>query len=146
MLLTSMNAHALDNVRPRRWKDKVDLSEKEQGLEINFPETPDEKERREIFEKELKEREDAKLKKEKEIEDKIGLKKVQGRCDLVIIGGGYTGLHAAMEASKLGATTAIIEKNFIGGINLHSATMPSKVLLNSAALVHTASNCSDVGL
>lgn len=52
--------------------------------------------------------------------------------DLIIIGGGPGGYHAADLASKAGLKTLVIEKNKLGGVCLNEGCIPSKVLLNSA--------------
>ncbi|MGO4886604.1 dihydrolipoyl dehydrogenase [Anaerobacillus sp. MEB173] len=52
--------------------------------------------------------------------------------DVVIIGGGPGGYVAAIRASQLGLTTAVIEKSKVGGTCLHAGCIPSKALLRSA--------------
>jgi NAD(P) transhydrogenase len=49
--------------------------------------------------------------------------------DLIVIGSGPAGEKAAIEASKLRKTTAIIERHSVqGGVCLHTGTIPSKTL------------------
>ncbi len=49
--------------------------------------------------------------------------------DLAVIGSGPAGQRAAVQAAKLGKKTVIIDKNLvIGGVSLHSGTIPSKTL------------------
>jgi NAD(P) transhydrogenase len=49
--------------------------------------------------------------------------------DLIVIGSGPAGEKAAIEASKLRKTTAIVEKQSVqGGVCLHTGTIPSKTL------------------
>jgi dihydrolipoamide dehydrogenase len=52
--------------------------------------------------------------------------------DLVIIGGGPGGYVAAVRATQLGMTVAIVEKNKLGGTCLHAGCIPTKSLLRSA--------------
>jgi len=59
--------------------------------------------------------------------------------DLVVIGSGPGGIHAAIQASKLGKKVAIIEKtvNKLGGAWIHTGTIPSKTLREALATVHS---------
>lgn len=53
--------------------------------------------------------------------------------DVLIIGSGPGGEKAAVQASKLGKTVAVIERNpYIGGAGLHTGTLPSKTLRETA--------------
>ncbi len=52
--------------------------------------------------------------------------------DLIIIGGGPGGYHAADLAGKAGLKTLVIEKHKLGGVCLNEGCIPSKALLNSA--------------
>lgn len=54
--------------------------------------------------------------------------------DFVIIGAGPAGEAAAFKARELGATVAIIDRGWFGGSCPHIGCIPSKSLLNSAAL------------
>jgi len=56
--------------------------------------------------------------------------------DLVVVGSGPGGYIAAIRASQLGLKTAIIEKQYWGGICLNIGCIPSKALLRNAELVH----------
>src|SRR6195952_4814629 len=49
--------------------------------------------------------------------------------DLVVIGTGPAGQKAAIQASKLGKSVAIVEKNnVLGGASINTGTIPSKAL------------------
>jgi NAD(P) transhydrogenase len=49
--------------------------------------------------------------------------------DLIILGSGPAGHHAAIEAAKSGKSVAIVDRNAdIGGVCLHTGTIPSKTL------------------
>lgn len=67
--------------------------------------------------------------------------------DLVIIGGGTGGYVAAIRAAQLGLKTAIVEKGKLGGTCLHKGCIPSKALLRSAEVYHTAKDkAADFGV
>ncbi|MBI2914139.1 MAG: dihydrolipoyl dehydrogenase [Chloroflexi bacterium] len=52
--------------------------------------------------------------------------------DLVVIGGGSGGYTAAIRATQLGLTAAIVERDKVGGTCLHKGCIPTKVLLETA--------------
>jgi pyruvate/2-oxoglutarate dehydrogenase complex dihydrolipoamide dehydrogenase (E3) component len=58
----------------------------------------------------------------------------RGRYDLVVLGAGPSGLAAAESAATLGASVALVERKLLGGVNLNSATIPSKTLLRTTRL------------
>ncbi|KAB2493665.1 dihydrolipoyl dehydrogenase [Priestia endophytica] len=66
--------------------------------------------------------------------------------DVVIVGGGTGGYVAAIRASQLGFSTAIVEKNKLGGTCLHAGCIPSKALLKSAEVFQTAKHSEDYGI
>ncbi|NVM52891.1 MAG: dihydrolipoyl dehydrogenase [Candidatus Helarchaeota archaeon] len=55
--------------------------------------------------------------------------------DIVIIGGGPGGYHAAIRASQYGAKVALIEKDRVGGTCLNRGCIPTKALYSSAKLL-----------
>ena len=55
--------------------------------------------------------------------------------DLVVLGAGMGGYVAAIRASQLGLKTAIVEKQYWGGVCLNVGCIPSKALLRNAELV-----------
>ena len=57
--------------------------------------------------------------------------------DVVVIGAGPGGYVCAIRASQLGLKTAIIEKEWLGGVCLNVGCIPSKALLKNAELAHT---------
>src|SRR6266702_84696 len=57
-----------------------------------------------------------------------------GTFDLVVIGGGPGGYVAALRAAQLGAKTAIVEKDRMGGTCLVRGCIPTKALLQSSEL------------
>ena len=52
--------------------------------------------------------------------------------DLVVIGSGPGGQRAAVQAAKLGKSVLVLEKKRLGGACLHTGTIPSKALRESA--------------
>ena len=65
--------------------------------------------------------------------------------DLIVIGGGSAGLVAAGGAATLGAKTALIEKNKLGGDCLYTGCVPSKSFIRSAKLAHDMKRGEDFG-
>lgn len=62
--------------------------------------------------------------------------------DLVVIGSGPAGIHAAVQASKLNKRVCVVEKmpSQIGGAWIHTGTLPSKTLRESLASIHSIKN------
>lgn len=56
--------------------------------------------------------------------------------DLVVLGGGPGGYVAAIRASQLGLKTAVVEKQYWGGVCLNVGCIPSKSLLKNAEVAH----------
>ncbi|MCP4725299.1 MAG: FAD-dependent oxidoreductase, partial [bacterium] len=56
--------------------------------------------------------------------------------DVVVIGAGPGGYVAAIRASQLGFSTALIEKDDPGGVCLNWGCIPSKALLKSAEILN----------
>src|SRR5262249_23166963 len=53
--------------------------------------------------------------------------------DLLVIGSGPAGQHAALEAAKNGKRVAVADRAFeLGGVCLHTGTIPSKTLREAA--------------
>jgi dihydrolipoamide dehydrogenase len=57
--------------------------------------------------------------------------------DVVVIGAGPGGYVAAIRASQLGLKTAIVDKQWLGGVCLNVGCIPSKALLRNADIAHT---------
>jgi len=57
--------------------------------------------------------------------------------DVVVIGAGPGGYVAAIRAAQLGLKTAVVEKQYWGGVCLNVGCIPSKALIRNAELVHT---------
>ncbi|MGB3488858.1 MAG: dihydrolipoyl dehydrogenase [Xanthobacteraceae bacterium] len=66
--------------------------------------------------------------------------------DVIIIGSGPGGYVTAIRAAQLGFKTAIVEKQYLGGICLNWGCIPTKALLRSAEIYHYMQNAKDYGL
>jgi dihydrolipoyl dehydrogenase len=66
--------------------------------------------------------------------------------DILIIGSGPGGYVCAIRAAQLGFKTAIVEKNYLGGICLNWGCIPTKALLRSAEIFHYLQHAKDYGL
>jgi dihydrolipoyl dehydrogenase len=69
-----------------------------------------------------------------------------GSFDVVVIGGGPGGYVAALRAAQLGAKTAIVEKDRVGGTCLVRGCIPTKALLQSSELYTLAKAGRPFGL
>ncbi|MCL4559326.1 MAG: dihydrolipoyl dehydrogenase [Chloroflexi bacterium] len=56
--------------------------------------------------------------------------------DVVVIGAGPGGYVCAIRASQLGLKTAIVDKQWLGGVCLNVGCIPSKALLRNAEIAH----------
>lgn len=65
--------------------------------------------------------------------------------DVVVIGAGPGGYVAAIRAAQLGLSTAIIEKENVGGVCLNWGCIPSKNLIQQAEDLHTARGLKAIG-
>jgi dihydrolipoamide dehydrogenase len=66
--------------------------------------------------------------------------------EVVVIGGGPTGVTAALRARELGATVALVEKSTMGGICTNDGCVPTRVLAKAARLMRDTGQFSDYGL
>jgi dihydrolipoamide dehydrogenase len=66
--------------------------------------------------------------------------------DVLIIGSGPGGYVTAIRAAQLGFKTAIIERDYLGGICLNWGCIPTKALLRSAEIYHYMQHAKDYGL
>jgi dihydrolipoamide dehydrogenase len=57
--------------------------------------------------------------------------------DVLVIGAGPAGYVAAIRAAQLGQKTAIVDKQWLGGVCLNVGCIPSKSLLKNAEVAHT---------
>jgi dihydrolipoamide dehydrogenase len=66
--------------------------------------------------------------------------------DVVIIGGGPGGYHAAIRAAQLGKKVTLIEKRELGGICLNEGCIPSKVLTAAASRLNLFKDSDEMGI
>jgi dihydrolipoyl dehydrogenase len=64
--------------------------------------------------------------------------------DVVVLGAGPGGYVAAIRASQLGKTVAVVEDKYWGGVCLNVGCIPSKALLRNAELAHILEHEKDV--
>jgi dihydrolipoamide dehydrogenase len=66
--------------------------------------------------------------------------------DVVVIGGGTGGYTAAIRATQLGLTAALVERDKVGGTCLHRGCIPTKAWLHSAETLVRARNAPSFGV
>jgi dihydrolipoamide dehydrogenase len=66
--------------------------------------------------------------------------------DVIIIGSGPGGYVTAIRAAQLGFKTAMVERDYLGGICLNWGCIPTKALLRSAEIFHHMQHAKDYGL
>jgi dihydrolipoamide dehydrogenase len=66
--------------------------------------------------------------------------------DIIIIGSGPGGYVTAIRAAQLGFKTAIVERDYLGGVCLNWGCIPTKALLRSAEIFHSLQNAKYYGL
>jgi dihydrolipoamide dehydrogenase len=68
------------------------------------------------------------------------------KFDIAVIGSGPGGYVAAIRASQLGKSVAIIEKSELGGVCLNWGCIPTKALLKSAQVFDYINHAKDYGI
>jgi dihydrolipoyl dehydrogenase len=66
--------------------------------------------------------------------------------DLVVIGGGNGGYTAAIRATQLGLTAALIERDKVGGTCLHRGCIPTKAWLESSTFLERVRKAGALGV
>jgi dihydrolipoamide dehydrogenase len=66
--------------------------------------------------------------------------------DVIVIGGGPGGYHAAIRAAQLGQKTAVVEKDKPGGRCLNYACIPAKTMLHTAEVYAHTVNGAELGV
>src|SRR5450631_2409665 len=66
--------------------------------------------------------------------------------DVAVLGAGPGGYVAAIRAAQLGATVAIIEKQYMGGTCLNVGCIPSKAMLHIAEVMHHMDSLDEFGI
>ena len=60
--------------------------------------------------------------------------------DVIVVGAGPGGYVSAIRAAQLGLKTAIVDREWLGGVCLNVGCIPSKALLKNAEVAHTLRN------
>ena len=66
--------------------------------------------------------------------------------DVIILGGGPAGYVAAIRASQLGMTVAVVEREKLGGVCVNIGCIPTKALLHSAYIAKLLKESKDFGV
>jgi pyruvate/2-oxoglutarate dehydrogenase complex dihydrolipoamide dehydrogenase (E3) component len=66
--------------------------------------------------------------------------------DVAVIGGGPSGMTAALRARELGASVVLVERGNLGGTCTNDGCVPTRVLARAARLVRDAEQFADYGL
>ncbi|MBK5245978.1 MAG: dihydrolipoyl dehydrogenase [Peptostreptococcaceae bacterium] len=66
--------------------------------------------------------------------------------EIVVLGGGPAGYMAAIRASQLGATVALIEEREIGGVCLNRGCIPTKSLLKTGEIAKVIKSSKEYGI
>jgi dihydrolipoamide dehydrogenase len=66
--------------------------------------------------------------------------------DIVVVGAGPAGYVAAIKAAQLGYRTACVEDQFLGGVCLNIGCIPTKALLESAAMISHLGHAKEFGI
>lgn len=68
------------------------------------------------------------------------------KFDVIVIGGGPGGYVAAIRASQLGMSVAVVERDKLGGVCLNWGCIPSKALLKSAEVMNLVNRGDEFGI
>src|SRR5690554_3801954 len=66
--------------------------------------------------------------------------------DIVVLGGGSGGYAAALRASELGLSVALVEADKVGGTCLHYGCIPTKALLHAAEVADSTRESEKFGV
>jgi dihydrolipoamide dehydrogenase len=66
--------------------------------------------------------------------------------DIIVIGSGPGGYVTAIRAAQLGFKTAIVERDYLGGVCLNWGCIPTKALLRSSEVFHYLQHATSYGL
>ncbi|MFK7602617.1 dihydrolipoyl dehydrogenase [Deinococcus sp. SM5_A1] len=66
--------------------------------------------------------------------------------DVLVIGAGPGGYHAAIRAAQLGLKVACVEREYLGGVCLNVGCIPTKAMLHAGEQIAAARHAADFGL
>src|SRR5438445_1444198 len=68
------------------------------------------------------------------------------RCDAVVIGAGPGGYPAAIRLGQLKVKTAVIEREYMGGVCLNVGCIPSKAVIHASKMFDKMSHADEIGI
>src|ERR1051325_4015782 len=68
------------------------------------------------------------------------------RFDAVVIGAGPGGYPAAIRLGQLKVKTAVIEREYMGGVCLNVGCIPSKAVIHASTMYEKRSHADDIGI
>lgn len=66
--------------------------------------------------------------------------------DVLVIGAGPGGYHAAIRSSQLGKKTLVVERQWVGGVCGHVGCIPSKALISAGRLYRKIRDAGEMGI
>jgi len=66
--------------------------------------------------------------------------------DVIVLGGGPAGYVAAIRSAQLGMTTAVVERDKLGGVCVNIGCIPTKALLHSSYIAHLLEASAEFGV
>ena len=66
--------------------------------------------------------------------------------DVIILGGGPAGYVAAIRSAQLGMSTAVVERDKLGGVCVNIGCIPTKALLHSAYIIKALRDAAELGI
>ena len=66
--------------------------------------------------------------------------------EIIVIGSGPGGYHAAIRAAQMGKKTACVEREYVGGVCLNVGCIPTKALLHAAEDLRGAAHAKEYGI
>ena len=66
--------------------------------------------------------------------------------DLIVLGGGMSGLPVALKSAHHGLETALVEQNLLGGTCLNRGCIPTKTMIRSAEIANLARRADEFGI
>jgi len=71
---------------------------------------------------------------------------VANQFDVIVLGGGPAGYVAAIRSAQLGMSTAVVEKEKLGGVCVNIGCIPTKALLHSAYVANLLRDAKEFGV
>jgi dihydrolipoamide dehydrogenase len=71
---------------------------------------------------------------------------VAAAFDVIVLGGGPAGYTCAIRAAQLGLSTAVVEREKLGGVCVNIGCIPTKALLHSAYIASLLKHAQDFGV